>query len=218
MNQASIFTLEKAGNSYKDFDAVPKDLYVDTSAWVAAYSSNSTYNPVRNFMAECVGKGTTLYHSPVVLSELIHVNEKSHYDKYADEYKKQARGVNGYNQKKLRELIRKNHPEIEGDIEKSQNNLLHIVQKGSEMLEYVSNASAIQEIIEIRKASGNILGVNDATHVYIARTYGINSFLTADGDFFALDNDNIYAPANEKYSKEKIGRANCFQEFDSTKY
>ena len=115
-------------------------------------------------------------------------------------------------------MIRKNHPEIEGDIEKSQNNLLHIVQKGSEMLEYVSNASAIQEIIEIRKASGNILGVNDATHVYIARTYGINSFLTADGDFFALDNDNIYAPANEKYSKEKIGRANCFQEFDSTKY
>ena len=42
--------------------------------------------------------------------------------------------------------------------------------------------------------SGNVLGVNDAKHVYIARQYGINSFLTADGDFIALDNDNIYVP------------------------
>ena len=100
MNQASIFTLDKTGNTYKDFDTIPQDLYVDTSAWIAAYSSNSTYNPVRDFMAECVEKGTTLYHSEVVLSELIHVNEKAHYDKYADEYKKQARGINGYNQKK----------------------------------------------------------------------------------------------------------------------
>ena len=218
MNQASIFTLEKSGNSYKDFDTVPKDLYVDTSAWLAAYSSNSVYNPIRNFMGECIDKGATLYHSEVVLSELIHVNEKAFYDKYAEKYIKQAKSQNGtINQKKLRELIRENHPEVVNDIAQSQTNLLHIVQFSSEMLEYEGNIKTIEEIIKIREASGNMLGVNDAKHVFIARTYGINSFLTADGDFFSLDNDNIYVPVNEKYSKAKIGRANCFLEFDSTK-
>ena len=70
MNQASIFTLEKKGNAYKDFSEFPQDIYVDTSAWITAYDSNSSYNPVREFMGDCLDNGTTLYHSEMVLSEI----------------------------------------------------------------------------------------------------------------------------------------------------
>lgn len=219
MNQASIFTLGKSGNSYKDFEVFPRDIYVDTSAWLAAYSSSLVYNPVKEFMADCIDNGTTLYHSGLVMEELMHVNEKAHYEKYTEQYKKQARNADRtINYKKANDLIRIAHPEIEDEIFESQNKLLHIVQSASEMLEYVENTKTIEEIIKIRKASGNILGVHDAKHVYIARSYGINSFLTADKDFIALDNDNIFAPNNEKFSIAKMGRANCLLEFDSKKY
>lgn len=218
MNQSSIFTLEKTGNTYKNFEEFPRDLYVDTSAWIKAYSSNSSYNPIREFMSDCLESGTVLYHSEVVLSEIVHVNEKSFYDEYYDEYKNRAKYDGYVNTKKLRELINKDYPEILSDIKKSQNELINIIQTTSEMLEYEGDVKTIEEIIKIREASGNILGVNDAKHVYIARQYGINSFLTADADFAALDNDNIYVLQNEKYSKEKIGRDNVVLEFDSTKY
>lgn len=218
MNQSSIFTLEKTGNTYKNFDEFPQDLYVDTSAWFKMYSSNLSYNPIKEFMSDCLGNGTTLYHSEVVLSEIVHVNEKSFYDKYYDEYKSKVKYDGYVNTKKLRELVNKEHPEILIEINKSQNELINIVKRTSEMLEYEGNAKTIEEILKIREASGNVLGVNDAKHVYIARQYGINSFLTADGDFIALDNDNIYALQSEKYIKEKIGRNNVVLEFDPNKY
>lgn len=219
MNQASIFTLEKTGTTYKNFDEFPEDLYVDTSAWIRAYSGNSSYNPIKEFMGDCLQNGTVLYHSEVVLAEIVHVNEKAFYDKYADEYKQKARYNDGnVNQKKLRELINYDHPEILNDIKNSQKRLIHIIQTTSQMLEYEGDAKTFEEILKIRESSGNVLGVNDAKHVYIARQYGINSFLTADGDFIALDNDNIYALQNEKYIKEKIGRNNVPLQFDSTKY
>lgn len=34
MNQASIFTLDKNAKGYKDFEDLPQDIYVDTSAWI----------------------------------------------------------------------------------------------------------------------------------------------------------------------------------------
>ena len=70
MNQASIFTLEKRGNAYKDFDSFPSDLYVDTSAWIAAYNGSLSYNPVKGFMSDCLNNNTTLYHSEMILSEI----------------------------------------------------------------------------------------------------------------------------------------------------
>ncbi len=218
MNQASIFTLDKVGNAYKDFDKFPQDLYIDTGAWL--YSNNNMiYNPIREFMADCLNNGTIFYHSEMVLSEIVHVNEKSFYDQHADKYKPKARNYDGsINQKKLKELIRQNYPKIQKDIKESQDNLIHNIQMVSEMLEYEGNMEYFDELIKIREASGNILGVNDAKHVYIARLYGINSFLTTDGDFTALNNDNIYVLSNEKYKKERIGRDNVFLEFDSTQY
>lgn len=217
MNQASIFTLEKSGNTYKDFDSFPSELYVDTSAWITAYSGKS-YNPVREFMGDCLNNNTTLYHSEMVLSEAVHVNEKAFYDIYAKEYIPKVRHHGKVNQKRLRELINRDHPEILNDIKVSQNQLLHSIRTSSMLLEYEASAEAFEEVLKIREASGNLLGVNDAKHVYIARQYGINSFLTTDGDFIALDNDNIYVLQNEKYIQEKIGRNNVFLEFDAEKY
>ena len=218
MNEASIFTLEKSGNTYKNFDEFPKDLYVDTSAWIKAYSSSSSFNPVREFMGDCLENDTTMYHSEIVLTEVVHVNEKAFYDRYYDEYKKKAKYDGYINQKKLRELIHREHPEILNQIKDSQNKLVHIIQMSSKILEYEGDAKTFDEILKIREASGNVLGVNDAKHVYVARQYGINSFLTTDGDFIALDNDNIYALQNERYAKEKIGRNNVFLKFDPLKY
>ena len=122
MNQASIFTLEKKGNAYKDFSEFPQDIYVDTSAWITAYDSNSSYNPVREFMGDCLDNGTTLYHSEMVLSEIVHVNEKAFYDKYANEYKSKAIMNGQVNQKKLKKLINSAHPEIRQNIMDSQKN------------------------------------------------------------------------------------------------
>jgi len=218
LNQASIFTLEKKGNAYKDFSEFPQDIYVDTSAWITAYDSNSSYNPVREFMGDCLDNGTTLYHSEMVLSEIVHVNEKAFYDKYANEYKSKAIMNGQVNQKKLKKLINSAHPEIRQNIMDSQKNFLHIIQTSSIMLEYESNEDYFEEILRIRESTDYILGVNDAKHVFIARQYGINSFLTADGDFIALDNDNIYAPQNEKYTREKIGRNNILLNFDPNQY
>lgn len=217
MNQASIFTLQKSGNIYEDFDTFPSELYVDTSAWITAYNGKS-YNPVREFMGDCLNNNTTLYHSEMVLSEAVHVNEKAHYDIYADEYIPRARYHGNVNQKKLRELIRRDHPEILDNIRVSQNQLLHSIRTSSIFLEYEANEEMVEEVLRIQQASGNLLGVNDAKHVYIARQYGINSFLTTDRDFIALDNDNIYVLRNEKYIQEKIGRNNVFLEFDANKY
>lgn len=220
MNQASIFTLEKRGNAYKDFDSFPSDLYVDTSAWIAAYNGNLSYNPIKEFMGDCLNNNTTLYHSEMILSEIVHVNEKTFYDQYAkeNEYLSKAREHGKINQKKLRKLINHAHPESLTDIRTSQNKLLHIIRTSSDFLEYEADTEAFEEMLKIRNASGNVLGVNDAKHVYIARQYGINSFLTADGDFIALDNDNIYAPQSEKYIREKIGRNNVYLEFDPEQY
>ncbi len=162
--------------------------------------------------------GTTLYHSEMVLSEIVHVNEKTFYDKYADGYFRKARYDGRVNPKKLKELINYDHPEIMKDIQDSSDRLIHIVQTTSEMLDYEGNMDLFEDIMRIREASGNVLGINDAKHVYIARLYGVNSFLTADGDFIALDNDNIYALQNERYSKEKIGRDNVILRFDAKRY
>ncbi|MCI8681662.1 MAG: hypothetical protein HFH50_01475 [Lachnospiraceae bacterium] len=112
MNQASIFTLEKRGNAYKDFDSFPSDLYVDTSAWIAAYNGSLSYNPVKGFMSDCLNNNTTLYHSEMILSEGVHVNEKAYYDQYAKDYLSQARENGKVNQKKLKKLITCAHPEM----------------------------------------------------------------------------------------------------------
>lgn len=218
MNQASIFTMEKRGNAYKDFDSFPSDLYVDTSAWITVFSGNLSYNPMKEFMSDCLNNNTTLYHSEMVLSEAVHVNEKAFYDQYAENYLSQAREHGKVNQKKLKKLINRAHPEILTDIKISQNQLLHIIRTSSELLEYETDTEAFEEMLKIRDASGNVLGMNDAKHVYIARQYGINSFLTADGDFIALDNDNVYVPQNEKYIRAKIGRNNVYLKFDPDQY
>lgn len=96
--------------------------------------------------------------------------------------------------------------------------MIHIIRTSSDFLEYEADENAFEEMLKIRETSGNVLGVNDAKHVYIARQYGINSFLTADGDFIALDNDNIYVPQSEKYIREKIGRNNIYLKFNPNQY
>lgn len=223
MNNASIFIIEKTGNNYKDFDEFPNKLYVDTSAWIYAFGSeNNAYHArlISEFMGDCSTNSVKLYHSGLVLSEAIHVNRNAEMDKVIDENNIRIPRFNDGNvdYKKLNQLINQQYPNIEQKIDESNRKLISFIRESSMMLEYIDDDESFDEMIKIQQSSGNILGTHDAKHVYIARSYRINSFLTADGDFTSLDNDNIFVTPNEKYVKEKWGRNNIILPFNENQY
>lgn len=231
MNQASIFTLEKDSKGYKDFENLPSDIYVDTSAWICAYGSENQSSSiglgdkrrglsVAEFMKDCIEQGVTLYHSNLVLSEAIHVNNIAYMDYLSENniinIPKYRDGKTNY--KKLHKEIVSNHPSLNNEMRESRNELLEFIQQTSLSLEYYQDKESFCDIMDIIESTGGLLDTQDAMHVYVARSYQINSFLTADGDFVLLDNDNIFIVSNERYLKEKIGRANVILDYDENQF
>ena len=100
----------------------------------------------------------------------------------------------------------------------SRNDLLEFIRRTSISLEYYQDKESFCDIMDIIESTGGLLDSQDAIHVYIARSYQINSFLTADGDFILLDNDNIFTVSNERYLKEKIGRSNVILDYDENQF
>lgn len=109
MNQASIFTIEKQGDHYKDIVDFPKDLYVDTSGWVRAYGSSNGYRTLqaKEFLGDCVQDGVTLYHSGMVLSEAVHVNQNAYIDGIVDQLHVKVPKYHdgGINRKRLYDIL-----------------------------------------------------------------------------------------------------------------
>lgn len=231
MNQASIFTLEKDSKGYKDFENLPSDIYVDTSAWICAYGSENQSSAigsgdkrrgqsVAEFMKDCMEQDVTLYHSNLVLSEAIHINNTAYMD-YLSENSiiKVPKFSDGrINYKKLHKEIVNNYPSLNYEMRESRNELLEFIRQSSISLEYYQDKESFCDIMEIIESTGGLLDTQDAIHVYVARSYKINSFLTTDGDFVLLDNDNIFTVSNERYLKEKIGRANVILEYDENQF
>lgn len=231
MNQASIFTLDKNAKGYKDFEDPPQDIYVDTSAWLCIYGSqnansvhagNTKYrgSEIIDFMGKCLEEGVHLHHSSLVLQEAIHANKKAHYDYIVDERQISIpRFKDGkINFKKLRETVQLQHPDIVNRIRKDENGILDLIKNSSEFLEYKSDEEFFNDIQNAIDSTNGILDTQDAEHICIARSYSINSFLTADGDYIYLDNANIFVPRNEKYIKERMGRKNVLLEFNENEY
>lgn len=231
MNQASIFTLEKDAKGYKDFDALPMDIYVDTSAWICAYGSENQSSivggngrkrgrSVAEFMKECVGRGVSLYHSKLVINEAIHVNNIAHMDYLADNKRVEIPRYSNdkINYKKFQEIITYEYPNINREIKRSRNDLLEFIKKASIFLEYEEDEESLKDMLNVIDSTKGMLDTQDASHVCIARSYGINSFLTTDGDFIYLDNDNIFTVSNERYANEKLGRANVLLDYDKNKF
>lgn len=232
MNQASIFTLDKDAKGYKDFEDLPSDIYVDTSAWICAYGSENESTTIgmygqrrgrsiSEFMKECAGQGVTLYHSNLVINEAIHVNSYAYMDYVAENnndieiprFKNKK-----INYKKLREIIVDKHPSVNEKMLKSRNNLIDFIKESSVFLAYEDDEEYLNDVLNVIDSTKGILDTQDAKHVCIARSYGINSFLTSDGDFIYLDNDNVFTVSNEKYAKEKIGRSNILLPYDENKF
>lgn len=231
MNQASIFTMDKGPKGYKDFSQLPTGIYVDSSAWVCAYGSqneSSIHNinskrrgrEITEFISACVENGVDLYHSGLVLSEVIHANKFAHYNYIVDN---NIISIPQYNKKKvdfkkLNEIIQISYPDIVSDIEKDKNGLIKLIRESSIHLEYEDDAEFFDDMEAVIEATGGLMDTQDAKHVVIARSYSINSFLTADGDFVYLDNDNVFVPRSERYTKEKLGRSNVLLDFKGNEY
>lgn len=231
MNQASIFTMDKNAKGYKYFEDLPQDIYVDTSAWLCVYGSqnaNSVHagntkhrgNEIIDFMGKCLEEGVHLHHSSLVLKEAIHANKKAHYDYVVDEGQISIpRFKDGkINFKKLKEIVQLQYPDIVKRIRKDENGILDLIKNSSEFLAYESNEEFFDDIRNAIDSTNGILDTQDAEHICIARSYGINSFLTADGDYIYLDNANIFVPRNEKYIKERMDRKNVLLEFNENEY
>lgn len=227
MNNSSIFTLDRRGNSF-DMETYPKELYLDTSIWNLIYGNNNspTYHLVKDFMSECIENECRFYSSAIVHEELSHIIRASILDEEEETLKKSKlrnikvpRYSDGkVNRKAMDHIIIENSPDIINIIDDSIEKALKFVDNVSDFLPYEETREITQIMNKIMSDSSYQLDTRDIKHVLAAHTYDINSILTADGDFGIFDNLNVYVPPSEKYGKLKIGRSNVYLPFDKEKY
>nr|WP_295680347.1 PIN domain-containing protein [uncultured Lachnoclostridium sp.] len=227
MNNSSIFTLDRKGNSF-DLENYPKDLYVDTSVWNIIYGSGNSYNYslLKDFMGECVNAGSTFYSSAIVHEELSHIIRSEILELEEKQLRKTKlkniqvpRYPDGkINRKAMDMLILENSPNITSTINSAIDKALDFVDNVSEFLPYEETREITRVMNKIMSDSNYQLDTRDIKHTLAAHEYGFNSILTCDGDYAIFDHLNVYVPPSEKYAKLKIGRSNVYLPFDKDKY
>lgn len=230
MNQASILTLQRNAKGYTDFDELPEGIYVDTSAWICAYGSKNKSSivsgnsnrggEIADFLGECIASNVDLYHSELVLKEAVHANRRAHLEYFAEQgtFDVPRFANKNIDFKKFNEIIALDYPNENQRIFDSQNSILNYISENSILLPYKSDEESLDDFLHMIQATCGLMDTQDLTHVLTARSYGLNSFLVADGDFLYLDNDNIFISRNEKYTKARIGRANVLLPFKDDGY
>ncbi|WP_238906618.1 PIN domain-containing protein [Clostridium sp. YIM B02506] len=220
MNKASIFLLEKKADKYK-FNKIPEAIYVDTCFWNEAYGHNSTYGKdCRDFIEHCANNGTILCTSGVVFGEIQHITKKAFLEEYAKREKiivpKYRNGT--YNMKLFYENLIETNANIAEQIDVEIDKINNSIKKYSMELDYDGNESFTRQIRDIQRNTKYIIGERDATHVAIYHNNEINSVATIDGDFWSLDNQNIYTVPNPNYRTKILDRANVFLDYKENKY
>ena len=218
MNQASIFLLSKKGRKY-EFTDFPKDLYIDTCFWNEVYGvGNISFRTnCADFLIDCAGNDTAFYTSGVVHEELMHVIKNSMIKEYAYSHNIKVHRYkdNSINMKKLFESVYNSFPNIVQDIDSEIKRIRNIIDEKTYFLEHINNEEFIDDVNKLIASTNYQINTADAKHVLIAHYNEINSFATLDGDFWMLDNANIYAPPLDFYNINRLGRRNTFLKYDS---
>lgn len=225
MNQSSIFLIGKKNNNY-EFNQFPDNLYVDTCFWNEVYGKgNNTYrSECSEFLEDCASNGTKLLTSGIVETELKHVIKNS---MVADSIKplhislsnRKFQYPNGsVNYKKVYSEILKKDPEFALKIDDEIKTVLSQIKKVSIFLNFDNNQEFGQEVDKVLRNTDYIMGSYDAEHVVISHMWSTNSIATIDGDYWTLDNTNIFTPPKSEYKNIRLPRANVFLPYDKDKY
>ena len=221
MNKASIFLLgdKRWSNEVKN----PEFVYIDTGFWNESLgqTKNICYRQkVKNQIESWVQNGTILLTSNLVLGELDHVVGNSFLLNYAEKNKitipKYKNG--GIKTKDLFDTILEKDKEFP---KKYEDELLKKKQKVKDVcqeIDYVEDASFRNLAFNIRKSTSFKIGEKDSKHYAICHQNGINNIATLDGDFWSLDNANIYTIPKQEYEIKSAGRANVFLQYDENKF
>lgn len=217
MNESSIFIVQKKGNRY-EFPSLPTDLYIDTSFWNEMYGSgNITYRfDCTEFITDCVKNGTTLYSSSIVHEELTHIIRNSMIKETAKDMAINIprRNDNSIDMKKLYDKLMFQDKAIAQKIEAEIKRIRGIVENTTEFLDHTEDQEFLDDLDKLTSMTEYRINTADVKHVIISRTYGINSIATKDGDFWLLDNANIYVPPVPYYHTLMLGRKNTYLKFD----
>lgn len=222
MNESSIFLLSKTGNKY-DFPQLPSGIYLDTSYWNEAYGSgnNSTFRyEFHEFIKDCTANGTEFFTSGLVREELIHINRNAILKESVDRlgvkpvYYPNSKKIN---YKQLYEDTLKKNSNLPAEIDSEINRIWGIVSSISTFLPHENNENFSDEVHDLIRRKDYKLDTMDAKHAVVAYMWDVNCFGTKDGDFWLLDNCNIYVPPVPSYRNQMLGRANVYINHDPNK-
>ncbi|ROQ24335.1 type II toxin-antitoxin system VapC family toxin [Gallaecimonas pentaromativorans] len=161
--------------------------FVDTNVWFwFTYAASNEINPVNYpvryqiekyplFIEKILDKGAKLYHSPLVLSELTNIIEKTEYNSYKNSHR-------------LHNLTRKDFRDIE---EKRKKVMLEVsnswaqITSMSEALELTINSDLAD--FALKTLNAHSLDAYDAFYIRSMSEYQISKIITDDRDFQSLD-------------------------------
>jgi len=220
LNNSSIFLT--GGKGRDKINEFPEFVYFDTSYWNQAIGiSNSTYRrECVNFIEECLNNKSIICTSNLVLGEMDHVVGNAFTMNYAKNNNFSIpKFSNGkYNMKALHQNIIDSDREFTRKYEEQLSCVRDTIKKVSVNLDYLANEEFNDLAFKIRKSTNFILGDKDSQHAAICYKNEINNIATVDGDFWSLDNFNVFTVPNNDFKIKSIDRANVYLKFDKNKY
>lgn len=225
MNQSSIFLIGKRNNKY-EFNQFPDNLYVDTCFWNEVYGNgNNTYRAeCSEFLEDCASNGTQLLTSGIVETELKHIIKNSMVSEsigllHINLNNRKFQYSNGnVNYKKVYLEILRKDSQFAYKIDDEIKRILSEIRKVSIFLDFDHNQEFGQEVDKVLSNTNYIMGSYDAEHAVVSHMWSTNSIATTDGDYWTLDNTNIFAPPKSEYKNIRLPRANVFLPYDKDKY
>lgn len=223
MNESSIFLIGKKNDKY-EFNDFPKSLYVDTCFWNEVYgNTNSSYRrECSNFLEDCVSNNVQLLTSGIVNTEMKHVVKVSMMQEAIknlniDVHRFRYRDGNT-NYKEVYQEILKIDAEFPDKISNEVNRVIKEVGRVSSYIDLEHDEEFDNEVDKVLKLTKYIMGSYDAEHTVLSHAWMTNSIATTDGDYWPLDNANIFVPPKSEYRNKRLGRRNILLPYDENKY
>lgn len=220
MNKSSIFLV--GGTGRNKITQLPEFIYFDTSFWNEAIGiSNSQYRrDCKGFIDYVLENNRYICTSNLVLGEMDHTVGNAFMINRARMQGIEIPKYNGGqpNMKALQDKLIEKDSNFVYDYKNQLLDIRNIIKSKSIFLDYDANEEFNDKAFSIREATDFKLGEKDSQHATICHNNNINSIATKDGDFWTLDNLNVYTVPKDEYKIKSIDRANVFLEFDENKY
>lgn len=221
MNKSSIFLV--GAKEQNKISKLPEFIYFDTSFWNEAVGiSNSNYRrECKEFINYILENNSVICTSNLVLGEMDHIVGNAFIMQRAN-----SKGIsipryggNGsINMKVLQDKLMEGDSDFIKDYKAQLMEIKNVIKSKSIFLDYDADEGFDDKAFHIRELTDFKLGDKDSQHATICHNNNINSIATKDGDFWTLDNFNVFTIPKQEFKIKSIDRANVFLEFDEKKY